>query len=164
MIFDIILIVSGQAHQVVIYHPSPAVSQLVVSHQSLSLSRSLHLLLLLLLLGHCCPLFCSVRSLCLSLEDIALSLVEKRGTHQDLIADLPDLLHRIVVLYHRIVAYQRATIITYGFQLLAVITSSFKRARVPAPKPRSPNRLTSYKPRSPNHPTSYNLHCIVDRP
>ena len=163
MIFDIILIVSSQAHQVVIYHPAHAISQLVVSHQSLASSKSSHLLVLLLLLGHRCPLFCSVRSLCLSLEDIAFSLVEKRRTYQDLIADLPDLPHRIVVLYHRIVAYQRATIITYGFQLLAVITTSFKRARGPAPNPRLPNHPTSYKPRSPNHPTSYNLHCIIDR-
>ena len=126
-------------------------SQFVIN-QSLSLSKSLHLLLSLLLLGHCCSLFYSVRLLCLSLEDIALSLVEKRGRHQDLIADLPDLPHHIVILYYRIVTYQRATIITYSFQLPAVITSSFKRARVPVPKPRSPN-----------HPISYSLHCIIDR-
>ena len=104
-IFDIILIMSGRNHQVVIYHPLPAVSQLVVSHQSLSLSRSSHLLLLLLLLDHYCPLFCFIRSLCLSLEDITFSLVEKWGMHQDLITDLSDLLHYIVVLYHRIIIY-----------------------------------------------------------
>ena len=163
VIFDFILIISGQAHQIVIYHISSAVSQFVVSYQSLSLSRLLQLLILLLLLGHYCLLFCSIRSLCPNLEDIALSLIEKWGTHQDLNADFLDLPYLIILLYHRIVTYQCVTITTYGFQLLAIITLSFKKARVPAPKPRSPNCLTSYKPKSPNHSTSYNLHCIIDK-
>ena len=56
------------------YLSSPPASQFVIN-KSLSLLTLSHLLLLLLLLEHCCLLFCFVRSLCLSLEDIALSLL-----------------------------------------------------------------------------------------
>ena len=54
------------------------VNQLMINYQLLSLSKSFYLLLLLLLFGYYWLLICLIRSLHLSLESIAFSLMEKQ--------------------------------------------------------------------------------------